>query len=166
MKCSRLIAIALAATTLAACTEPNGEPGRGIENGGALNKENVGTAVGVVGGGLVGSAIGAGTGQIVAIIGGGLLGGVLGNRVGKSMDNADRAAYNRASQQAMNTGQVRSWKNPDSSNYGTITPHRAYRNDEGQECRRYTQTIYINGTKHQGHGTACREDDGTWKIVE
>jgi surface antigen len=166
MKHTRILAALLAASMLTACTEPNGAPGRGIENGGALSKTDVGTAVGVVGGGLVGSAIGGGAGQVVAIIGGGLLGGFLGNQIGQSLDNADRARYDSASQQAMETGQSRAWSNHESGHHGRITPHKRYRNDEGQYCRQYTQTIYVDGKARRGKGTACRQQDGTWKIVE
>jgi len=166
MQRSKYIAVLLAASMLVSCTEPDGSPGRGIENGGALSKKDVGTAVGVVGGGLIGSAFGAGAGQVAAVIGGGLLGGILGNSVGQSMDNADRAAYDRASQRAMETGQTRGWRNNDTGNYGIVKPYKNYTNYEGQYCRKYKQRIYIDGEKHTGHGTACREDDGTWKIVQ
>ena len=164
MKNSKPVAIMLSAIMLVSCTEPNGAPGRGFEHGGALNKEDVGTAVGVVGGGIIGSTIGGGAGRTIAIIGGGLLGGILGNSVGKSLDRADMASYEQASQNAMETGHTRTWKNGD--NHGKIVPYKRYTNDEGQYCREYTQTIYVGDERHQGHGTACRESDGTWRIVE
>lgn len=166
MQNSKLIAALLAASILTACTEPNGEPGRGIENGGALSKRDVGIAAGVVSGVAVGSLIGGGAGQVVAMVGGGLLGGMLGNSIGASMDNADRAAYDRASQQAMESGQTRTWNNSDSGHSGSITPRKRYKNAEGQYCRQYTQRIVIDGKNKQGRGTACRADDGTWNIVD
>jgi len=166
MKYPKLIAALLAASMITACTEPDGSPGRGIENGGAVSKANVGVAAGVVTGGLLGSAIGGGTGQTLAIIGGGLLGGFLGNEIGSSLDRADQAAYQRASQNALETGTTRSWRNPKTGAYGTIAPKAKYRNDEGVYCREYSQTIHVDGQKRQAHGTACREADGTWRIVE
>ncbi len=165
MQSSRLIAAALSVSMLAACTEPNGAPGRGIENGGALSKQDVGVAAGVVGGGILGSAIGGGAGRTIAIIGGGLLGGLLGSSIGKSLDDADRAAYDRASQHAMESGQVSTWRNPDTGHHGTIRPSRRYTNDEGRYCREYSQTIYVDGKKRTGHGTACRQSDGSWRIA-
>jgi len=164
MRYSKYIAVVLTASMLTACTEPNGAPGRGIENGGTLSKTDVGTAVGAIGGGVLGSTIGGGAGRVAAVIGGTLLGGILGNSIGQSMDRADMASYDQASQSAMETGHARSWRNGD--NRGTFVPHHRYTNDEGQYCRAYTQTIYINGEKHIGHGTACREEDGVWRIVE
>ena len=148
---------------LTACTEPNGAPGRGIENGGALSNTDVGTAVGAVGGGVLGSTIGGGAGRVVAVIGGALLGGFLGNAVGRSMDRADMETYDRASQNAMETGETRTWRH--GNNHGVITPSHRYTNSEGQYCRKYHQTIYIGSERHVGYVTACRKPDRTWRIV-
>jgi len=98
--------------------------------------------------------------------GGALLGGMLGSSVGSSLDNADRSSYDRASQDAMETGYARKWENRDTGNRGSIRPSKRYRNDEGVYCREYTQTIIVDGRSHKGHGTACRDEDGTWQIVE
>jgi len=160
------LSLLITASTLTACTEPNGAPGRGVENGGALSKTDVGVAAGVVTGGIAGSFIGNGAGNVAAIIGGGLLGGILGGEIGASMDHADQAAYDRASQNAMDSGRPRSWKNPNSGNHGTITPHERYVDEQGNYCREYTQKITVDGKTHIGHGTACHEADGTWRIVE
>ncbi len=114
--------------------------------------------------GVIGSTIGGGAGAVAATIGGALLGGILGNSIGKSMDRSDMANYDQASQSAMETGHTRTWHNGD--NHGTVVPHKRYTDDEGRHCREYTQTIVVAGETHQGHGTACREEDGTWRIVE
>jgi surface antigen len=166
MKQPKIIPVILCVTMLTACTEPNGAPGKGILNGGSLNKTDVGTAVGVVGGGVLGSAIGGGVGRVAATIGGALLGGYLGNSVGKSLDNADLATYDQASQRAMETGHSQSWKNSSTGHHGTVYPQKSYVSETGDTCRAYTQTIVIDGKSHKAHGTACRMDDGTWEIVD
>jgi surface antigen len=161
---SKFLALLLTASLLAACTEPNGSPARGVMNGGMPNKEEIGVAAGVVTGGLIGSAFGGGAGQALAIVGGGLLGGVLGDQVGKSLDRADWTAYNQASHQAMNTGAPQSWSHGDK--HGTITPTGTYKSRAGHQCRTYTQTIYIDGKPHTGKGKACHQPDGSWKIIK
>jgi surface antigen len=166
MKNSKIIAVTLIAAMLASCTEPSGAPGRGVENGGTLSKQDVGVAVGVVSGGLLGSAIGGGVGQGIAIVAGGLLGGVLGGSIGNSLDEADRTAYSQASQRAMESGSSRTWRNADTGSYGTVTPHKRYKDEDGNYCREYTQAITVDGEKHRGHGTACRGADGVWRIKE
>ena len=138
-------------------------------NGGGFNKADIGTAAGAIGGGVIGSTIGGGAGNTAAIIGGALLGGMLGNSVGRSLDNADMAVYDRTTQRAMETaqpGQTLPWKNSRSGNYGSITPSNYYRDDSGQYCREYSQHITVGGKTQHGYGTACRQPDGTWEIVE
>ncbi len=169
MKFTSVIAVLAATSLLTACTEPNGAPGRGVLQGGSVNKTDVGTLAGAVGGGIIGSNVGGGKGAIAGTIAGTLLGAYLGNQVGASLDNADRMMYNNTSQRALETaqpGQTLPWNNPQSGNSGSITPKTYYQNAQGEYCREYNQTIKVGGKTEQGYGTACRQPDGTWKIVE
>ena len=34
-----------------------------------------------------------------------------------------------------------------------------------QDCREFQTTITIDGREQPGYGTACRQSDGSWKIV-
>lgn len=63
------------------------------------------------------------------------------------------------------TNQASTWVNPDTGVSGTVVPVRTFENDQGQPCREFQQTIVIGGKKEQGYGTACRQPDGTWRIV-
>ena len=169
MNNSKIIAAIAAISLLSACNQPMGQPGRGVMQGGGVNKQDVGMLAGAIGGGVIGHNIGGGAGQTVATIAGTLLGGAIGSSIGASMDNADMAAYNDASRRALENapaGKTLPWKNPESGNYGSITPSNYYQSSNGQYCREYNQTIVIGGKKQSGHGTACREPDGTWQIVE
>lgn len=157
-----LLAIAL----LAACREPDGAPGRGISNGGALNGSDVGTAAGVVAGTVIGWQFGSGAGQMMGAIGGGLLGGLLGDAVGTSFDEEDMAMYQKASQHAMNTGTVTQWKNTKTEHFGEIAPSAKYQARDGRECREFHQSIILDGELHEGGGFACREPDGSWRMIE
>lgn len=127
-------------------------------------KQQTGTVVGGVLGGVLGSTVGGGKGKTAATIGGALIGGLLGSAVGKNMDESDeiRAAQtlerNRVNQPA-------SWVNPDTGNRVTVTPTRTYQSASGQTCREYDTTVTIDGRREKAHGTACREADGSWRIV-
>jgi surface antigen len=140
----------------------------GCQSTGQGEKELGGTLVGAGLGGLAGSAIGSGTGQLAAVGAGVLLGGLLGNQVGRSLDRADRMAIERAQQSAYTApvGQQITWSNPQSGHSGTITPMRDGRDAAGNQCREFQQTINVGGQPQQGYGTACRQPDGTWKIVQ
>lgn len=104
----------------------------------------------------------------MAVAIGGLAGAYFGGELGKSLDKADRAYMRRNTQDGLEyskTGTTTSWKNPDSGNSGTITPKQTYRKADGQHCREFEQTVYVDGREEAATGRACREPDGTWKIV-
>jgi surface antigen len=131
-------------------------------------KQTGGTLIGAGAGALAGSQIGGGRGKLAAVAIGALAGAFLGSEVGKSLDRADRAAMTRTSQNALErnpTGQTSTWSNPDSGNAGTVTPTRTYETASGDPCREYQQTVTIAGKTEQAYGRACRQPDGTWKIV-
>jgi surface antigen len=136
----------------------------GCANAGA--KTGIGAAGGAAAGGLIGHAAGGGT---AGIIGGVLLGGLLGGAVGNALDQRDQRLAQEANQQAFEnarTGSSTEWRNPDSGHSGTITPTRTYESSSGQYCREFQQTVTVGGETEQAFGTACRQPDGTWKIVQ
>lgn len=131
-------------------------------------KQTGGTLLGGVGGAVAGSQFGSGKGQLVATALGTLAGAFIGSEVGKSLDRADKAAMHRTSHKALETsksGQTSSWTNPDSGNSGTVTPQKAYQTASGGYCREYQQTVTVGGKTQDAYGTACRQPDGSWKIV-
>lgn len=132
------------------------------------NKQTMGTLGGAAIGGILGSNVGSGKGQIAATAIGTLLGAYAGSSVGKSLDSADRAAYDRAAYQAYDAplNQTIRWDNPQSGNYGTITPVRQGTNaSTGAVCREYRQTITVGGRQEEAIGQACKNPDGTWTVV-
>lgn len=134
-----------------------------------FTKENIGTAAGAIGGAWIGSNVGKGKGQIVGIAAGTLLGAALGKSIGRSLDKADLAYHDGAAQTAFEnnkTGVASSWNNPDSGHSGSVTPTRTYQTSSGEYCREYNQTINVGGQAEQAYGTACRQPDGSWKIIQ
>ena len=155
IKSTRLIAIGLIALGLTAC-----------QQGG--QKQTIGTLLGAVGGAVAGSQIGKGRGQLIAVAAGTLLGSLAGSEIGKSLDNADRIAMQQATQKSLEatpSGNSVSWRNPDSGHSGTVTPQPSYKNATGQYCREYEQTISVEGRTETAVGAACRQPNGSWKIV-
>jgi len=149
--------ILVASLALAGCADWQNSP-----------KQGVGTLAGAAAGGLLGSQIGGGTGQLVATGAGVLLGGLLGSEIGRSLDRADRLAMQQTTQTSLEsarTGEAVQWRNPDTGNYGTVTPLRTVETTTGV-CREYQQTITVGGRTEQGTGTACRQPDGSWRIVQ
>jgi len=156
MRKTMIVGIAALALLLGACADGTGP------------KQGVGTVLGAGLGGLAGAQIGSGTGRLVAVGAGTLLGALLGGETGKSLDKADRVYAERASHQALETapsGRVVQWRNPDSGHSGSVVPQPAYQTSSGQYCREFQQTVTIDGRQQSAFGTACRQPDGSWKVV-
>lgn len=136
-----------------------------LQNAGT--KQAIGSAGGAVLGGVLGSKVGKGNGQLWATGIGVLLGGLVGSEVGRSLDKADMVYAQRANDQAHTAplGEEISWNNPESGNSGVVTPTRDGQNTEGRYCREYQQTIYVGGVQEEGYGIACQQPDGSWQIV-
>jgi surface antigen len=151
-----LVLVMLLAVVVAGCDPTTGMPGQ---------KATVGGLGGAAAGGLLGAAAGgSGAGIAAGVILGGLIGGVIGDR----LDAADRQAAQQAAVRALETapsGRRVAWHNPDSGHAGTVTPTRTYQTAPGQYCRKYQQTISIDGQQHRASGTACRQPDGSWQAV-
>lgn len=157
----RMIVLLAGASLLAACQQQGGtDP--------VVNKTNIGTLAGAVAGGVVGSNIGGGSGEVAATIAGTLLGGYLGREIGASLDRADMAYMKQTNQRALENaqpGETLPWSNPQTGHSGSITPSGYYQTAGGQYCREFSQTIRVGNEVERGYGTACRQPDGTWQIV-
>ena len=134
---------------------------------GCATKQEQGTAVGAVAGGLLGSAVGRGNGKIVGGLVGAVAGGIIGSEIGRSLDDRDRALARQAEMDALERGQSGrsyTWRNPDNGRYGEVVPSQPYRRGPS-DCRDYTHKVYIDGRPQAMRGTACRNPDGTWSNV-
>jgi len=140
--------LALAALLLAGCQTSN---------------QNIGRVTGAVAGGLIGNQFGSGSGRVAATLAGALAGGIIGDSIGRNLDQNSRQAALQAEYNALERGtpgQPVRWQGTNGT-YGQVVPQQTYQVGS-QNCRRYTHTIYIDGTPQQAAGTACRNADGTW----
>lgn len=156
---------ALAATavlSLAACQNPNGGMG-GI--GGMNTSETVGTLGGAVAGGLLGSRFGGGAGKLATTAIGTLVGAYAGQQLARHFTAADQNRASDAEERAVANNQTITWNNPESGNRGTIQPVKTYQGSNGQTCRDYNHTVVIDGKTEVARGTACRQPDGSWRLM-
>ena len=132
------------------------------------SNQTQGTVAGGAIGALLGSTIGDGRGSVWAAAAGAIGGALLGSHVGKQLDERDqiviqKATYNALENSASNSRT--SWNNPDSGNAGSVTPTRTFEMADGSFCREYTSMVEVGGESETAYGTACRQDDGSWKIT-
>lgn len=125
--------------------------------------EQAGMVIGGMLGGLLGAQVDEDHGpRTAAIIIGTMLGSQIGGSIGQNMDDSDRL---RAGQtlETVRSGVSSSWSNPDTGIDYRFTPQTTYTTQSGP-CREYTVDASIGGRTEQIYGTACRQEDGTWRV--
>lgn len=128
-----------------------------------MNSMLIGT-LGAIGGGIAGNQIGGGTGKIAATIAGTILGGALGAYMGSYMDHQDKANTNTVLE-TRPVGTTTSWSNPDTGGNFAVTPTNTFQTQSGQYCREFITDMQIGNEMQQVYGTACRQPDGSWQVV-
>lgn len=156
-KTKGLLAIAIAGCLTAGCA-------------GTYTKQDTGTAIGAITGGALtyGLAKDSSNKGVWTVLGLGL-GAMLGSHIGAQLDEKDRLLAAQTFDKSMETSpsnQVRTWQNPDSGNHGSFTPTATTVTASGQPCREFTQTVSIGGKQQEAYGRACRQADGSWKIIQ
>lgn len=150
--------LAVAAVDMSGCTPGNNVPGA--------------TAAGALAGGLVGNQLFHGRNAFAGVMAGALIGGIIGNRIGNYMDRQDRINMQSA---IIHTpvNQQASWTSDRLGPGGrrvtyTVRPIKDYyagRSHHRRYCREYQTTVTIGGRAQRAFGKACREPDGSWKIL-
>jgi len=171
----KLVAIALAISLTSGCE--------------SMNKEKMGTGLGVLIGAAGGAAAGGAIakdkkqGMVIGAIAGAIAGGLIGNKIAQYLTEQDRKKHSEAVSKALETGQPQAWTSPETGNsgqvtVGTTTPSPAPQTPppstapvpqtmaQAPLCRTTTQTIKLkNGETHTEELKACKGPDGTWEAV-
>lgn len=90
--------------------------------------------------------------------------GVLAGKLGDDLSDAARAKAAEAEFRALESGQTGApvvWKLSDTV-YGSVVPQQPY-SVGSINCRRYSHTISVAGENRAASGTACRQEDGSWR---
>lgn len=126
------------------------------------------TGAGALAGGLIGNQIFHGKNAFAGVLAGALIGGIVGNRIGNYMDEQDRANMQSA---IVNTpmNQQASWTSDKAGPNGqpvtyTVRPVKTY-TAHNHYCREYQTTVNVGGKVQQAYGKACRQPDGSWKVI-
>jgi len=161
---TKILALALVSTlALGACAQDGSSNPWGMGT-----KQTIGTGAGAVIGGILGSNVGHGKGQLWATGAGALLGAFAGSEIGKSLDQADMMYHQQAVEKSYSAplNQPINWNNAGTGHSGTVTPVREGRQaSSGNLCRQYKQTIVIGGKSESATGTACQDASGNWTLV-
>ncbi len=64
-------------------------------------------------------------------------------------------------------GETITWANPSSGNRGMVVATRDGTNQStGEYCREFQHEVQVGGKGERAYGTACRQPDGSWRIVQ
>ena len=157
MSMKRVVMAALLAGNLSACAD---DPGA---------FQVLGSALGGVAGGLAGSQVGEGIGRIFATAAGGALGAYYGGKLFQAMAEADQERAREAQYEALErapSGRPVLWRNPDNTAAGKVQAQPAFSANNNAPCRRYNHVISVGGEQETETGLACRQADGSWRVVE
>lgn len=147
--------------SIAACAS-TGDPHRD-----ALRDQETASAIlGGIIGGVIGHQFGDGRGQTALTVLGATAGAMIGGGLARDRtiyDGERRAAY--LAFESTPSGDAVPWRDPDHRVHGSYTPLRTWRDSRGQYCREYQQLVVIEGRERRAYGTACRQPDGSWRIV-
>jgi len=130
----------------------------------APTKQDQGIIIGAIAGGILGHQLGGGSGQVLATMVGTMAGAAIGGSIGRTMDETDRLNTTVALEN-VRTDVSSAWVNPDTGYEYVVTPTHTYESGTGP-CREYTLDANIGGKTEQVYGTACRQADGSWLVVD
>ncbi|MBI2752031.1 MAG: hypothetical protein HYX46_00710 [Betaproteobacteria bacterium] len=132
--------------------------------GGRCETGAIAAAIGGTVGGVAGSRPAKGAERATAILLGSAIVVVIAAKVGRSVDDTDRACIGHALELAAN-GRTVAWVNPDSRVRYELVPMKGFYTHQGVPCREFSVRMRIKGSEEQVHAAACRRDEGLWGFV-
>ena len=139
--------------------------------GSCENKEDnklLGQIIGSVTGAYLGSKIGSGVGKDISMVLGTAVGLVIGGKIADALDKDDEEDFSRKIQESLesnpdNVSSQWSSKKNETTN-AEILPTSSYEIDN-QTCRDFKKTVSKDGKIIEEESTACRDEEGNWKII-
>ena len=125
----------------------------------------LGALLGGAAGGYIASEAVSGDARTPAIIGGAILGILVGGSIGRTMDEVDQNCVGQALEHAPDREEI-VWNSPENGSRYQVTPTASYQGQDGQYCREYQATAEIGSQSRQTYGIACRQPDGSWRLVQ
>jgi surface antigen len=150
------------------------------------SRQQAGTGIGAVAGGITGGLIAkhAGINPVAGAVVGAVAGGIVGSTIGRALDDEERRQLARANQQAAEQPVVPHvapkkvpWKHTDPATNtvtasGWVVPKSdPYQRPDGTTCRDVTQSVDKNGQSQSENVTLCRTqvaqaDGSNWVIPQ
>jgi surface antigen len=124
----------------------------------------IGGMLGAAAGGYVGSTIGKGKGKLAATAIGTLVGAVLGQSVGEQLARAEDICFSQTFEHVPDREMI-TWNDAQRGARYEVIPKNTVKTTAGEYCREYTARATVNGKPVETYGTACRQPDGSWRLI-
>jgi surface antigen len=101
--------------------------------------------------------------SVITSLGGGLIGG----SIGEDLSSRDRRKALEAEYRALEysqSGRTVAWASDRGTDRGEVVAAQPYRVGS-QDCRQYVHTLFTGGASQTARGTACRNADGSWSLL-
>jgi surface antigen len=131
---------------------------------GRCDRDRVGTALGAAVGGAIGAAVSDDDDRLIAILAGAAIGAVIGHEIGDRMDDRDRACMGHALE-LLEDGRRVDWTGSSRNIAYSLVPYQRFERD-GRVCRHFTLTRLVDGRQVKKKGSACRDGDGDWRMID
>lgn len=121
-------------------------------------------------GGLVAATAGSfttapfGKGHLAATAIGGLIGAVVGHRIGSGIARSEEVCFSESFEHVPDHETV-AWMDAALGAHYSVTPTKTMRAVDGRYCREYSARATLNGQAAGTYGTACRQADGRWELI-
>tara|TARA_Y100000991_G_C21808206_1_gene278428 strand:- start:31 stop:498 length:468 start_codon:yes stop_codon:yes gene_type:complete len=128
----------------------------------------IGQILGSAAGAYLGSKIGSGISNNLAIVLGGAVGLLIGGKVAEALDEDEQLDLSNDVNESLEENEnyeVKEWsskKNKDKT--AEIIPLNKYNIDE-ETCRDFKKIVSSEGKIIEESSTACRDENGNWKII-
>lgn len=129
-----------------------------------FDSATIGTLIGAATGGFTGSQFGKGRGKLAATAIGTLVGAVIGHEVGDTIARSEDVCFSQTFEHVPDRETI-TWNDPQQGANYQVTPTKTARTSSGEYCREYIAKATVGNKVVDTYGTACRQPDGSWKLV-
>jgi surface antigen len=109
-------------------------------------------------------ASGHGKSRLAATAIGALIGAVVGHRIDGGIARAEEICFSESFEHLPDHETV-AWMDPALGAHYSVSLTKTMRAVDGRYCREYTARATLNGQAAGTYGTACRQADGRWELI-
>ncbi|MGH6619286.1 MAG: glycine zipper 2TM domain-containing protein [Alphaproteobacteria bacterium] len=129
-----------------------------------FDQPGIGGLVGAAAGGFTGSRFSKSSDTLAATAIGALIGAAAGRHAGGGIARSEEVCFSQSFEHVADRETI-AWMDPVEGVHYAVTPTKTVKALDGRYCREYTARATVNGQAAGTFGTACRQPDGSWELI-